>query len=78
MKLSIRVFRNLGIAALGLIATSATASAPVAVTVLHSSPDTAHGLVFLTPTSATASNPNGAEIVDGEDAPSGSKSCPAA
>ncbi len=82
MKLSIRVLRNLGLSALsgiGLVATRAVASppdagaplaepTPIPVTVLRSSPVTAPGLVFLTPTAASG-GPNGTEIIDDQGRP---------
>jgi len=82
MKLSIRTWRvrSFGPIALLLLSTTALASAPdggapaapaqpVAVTILKSSPRTADGLVFITPTSAQPGAVQGQEIVDGSGRP---------
>ena len=89
MKLAIRSIRNssLGVASLALFVSTAAASSPdggapaaapspIAVTILASSPDTARGLIFLTPTAGggnapapSPTSPNATQIVDGQGRP---------
>ncbi len=77
MKISSRSLRrsSLGVVAFSLFGTTALADAvdggaatapaqPVPVTILGSSPKTAEGLIFLTPTNATPGSVQGEEIVD--------------
>jgi hypothetical protein len=89
MKLSIRSLHTRGasIAALMSLATTslaagpdagapAVAPAPIPITILRSSPDTAPGLVFLTPTAASPTSPSTAQIVDGQGRPVWLKALP--
>jgi hypothetical protein len=82
MKLSIRALRGGRVGAIALFLSGTTALAdspdggapaavlqPVAVTVLTSSPKTAPGLIFLTPTVAGTTGVHGAQIVDGQGRP---------
>jgi hypothetical protein len=80
MKLSIRALRTsgVGVAALFLgpiaLANSegepaAAPLQPIPITILKSSPKTAPGLIFLTPTSAAPTGVQGTQIVDGEGRP---------
>jgi hypothetical protein len=83
MKPSIPWLRNgiVGVAALGLFRSAALADSgsdggtsievpqPIPITVLKSNPDTAPGLIFLTPTAADPTGVQGAQIVDGQGRP---------
>jgi hypothetical protein len=82
MKLAIRAIRNfsVGSVALSLFSTMAradtpdggtpsAASPPIPITILASSPRTAPGLIFLTPTNAAPGALQGEEILDGEGRP---------
>ena len=82
MKLTIRAIRNFsfGSVALSLFSTMAqadtpdggtpsAASLPIPITILASSPRTAPGLIFLTPTNAAPGALQGEEILDGEGRP---------
>src|SRR5579863_5708427 len=83
MKPSIPWLRNgiVGVAVLGLFRSTALADSggdggtsidvpqPIPITVLKSSPDTAPGLIFLTPTAADPTGVEGAQIVDGQGRP---------
>ena len=77
MKRSIRKLRSSGAAAVALafLTTSALAGGPdaeapssalqpIPVSILQSSPNTARGLIFLTPSSILTTDPHGAQIVD--------------
>jgi hypothetical protein len=82
MKLAIRAIRNfsVGSVALSLFSTMARADTPdggtppvtaqpVPITILTSSPNTAPGLIFLTPTNAAPGSVQGEEILDGAGRP---------
>src|SRR5580704_2794528 len=53
-----------------------TRGASIPITILRSSPDTAPGLVFLTPTAASPTSPSTAQIVDGQGRPVWLKALP--
>jgi Arylsulfotransferase (ASST) len=82
MKLSIRSLRRSGVGAVALALFStmaradspdagapALAAQPISVAVLTSSPRTAEGLIFLTPTNGASGAVQGEEIVDGQGRP---------
>jgi hypothetical protein len=79
MKLSIRTLRNASVAVAALFSPVALADSgggfpssllqPIPITILKSSPKTAPGLIFLTPTAASPTGVQGAQIVDGEGRP---------
>jgi hypothetical protein len=81
MKLSIQSLRSVsvGVAALSLLSPIALADSggasssvdlqPIPITILKSSPKTAPGFIFLTPTAADPTGVQGGQIVDGEGRP---------